>query len=119
MLQEAKDASQRIAEEEKVSVEWSFLFHIAPTRFHPKLIEFAAEAVEEAGCKAYQLPSGPLHDAPEICIAGVPTTMLFVQTLRGLSHIKDEDAKEEHLEMGVQALDGLARRTMDWIAKKI
>jgi hydantoinase/carbamoylase family amidase len=118
MLQEAKDASYRIADEEKVNVEWSHLFRIAPTRFHPELIEFAAQAVEKAGCKAFQLPSGPLHDAAEICIAGVPTTMLFVQTLRGLSHIKEEDAKEEHLILGVQAFDDLARRTMNWITKK-
>ena len=36
--------------------------------------------------------------------------MLFVQSLRGLSHTKLEDTKPEHLELAVQALDRLARR---------
>ena len=34
--------------------------------------------------------------------------MLFVQSLRGLSHTKLEDTKHEHLELAVQALDRLA-----------
>ena len=55
-----------------------------------------------------QLPSGPLHDAAEVSRAGVPTVMLFVQSLRGLSHTKLEDTKPEHLELAVQALDRLA-----------
>jgi hypothetical protein len=42
--------------------------------------------------------------------------MLFVQSLRGLSHTKLEDTKVEHLELSVRALDRLADRTMAWIA---
>jgi N-carbamoyl-L-amino-acid hydrolase len=42
--------------------------------------------------------------------------MMFVQSLRGLSHTKLEDTKEEHLELAVAALDGLASRTIDWVA---
>ena len=53
-------------------------------------------------------PSGPLHDAAEVSRAGIPTVMVFVQSLRGLSHTKLEDTKAEHLELSVQALDRLA-----------
>ena len=42
--------------------------------------------------------------------------MLFVQSLRGLSHTKLEDTKPEHLELSVAALDRLASKTIDWIA---
>ena len=63
-----------------------------------------------------RLPSGPLHDAAEVSRAGVPTVMLFVQSLRGLSHTKLEDTKEEHLELAVSALDRLASKTIDWVA---
>jgi len=42
--------------------------------------------------------------------------MLFVQSLRGLSHTKLEDTKDEHLELSVQALDRLTDRTISWIA---
>ena len=42
--------------------------------------------------------------------------MLFVQSLRGLSHTKLEDTREEHLELAVSALDRLASKTIDWVA---
>jgi N-carbamoyl-L-amino-acid hydrolase len=64
----------------------------------------------------HRLPSGPLHDAAEVARAGIPTVMLFVQSLRGLSHTKLEDTREEHLELSVAALDGLATRAADWVA---
>jgi hypothetical protein len=44
-----------------------------------------------------------------------PTVMLFVQSLRGISHNKIEDTKEEHIEMSVKALDRLASETTKWI----
>jgi len=55
-------------------------------------------------------PRGPLHDAAEVSRAGIPTVMMFVQSLRGISHNKIEDTREEHLEMSVTALDRLANR---------
>ena len=44
--------------------------------------------------------------------------MLFVQSLRGLSHTKLEDTKPEHLELSVLALDRLASKTLDWLAAR-
>jgi N-carbamoyl-L-amino-acid hydrolase len=42
--------------------------------------------------------------------------MLFVQSLRGLSHTRLEDTRPEHLELSVHALDRLASRTLDWLS---
>ena len=42
--------------------------------------------------------------------------MMFVQSLRGLSHTKLEDTKDEHLELCVAALDRLADKTIAWVA---
>lgn len=116
MLAQAKQASQRFAQEENISVAWERLWNIEPILFHPQLIEFADEAIRETCGASHRLPSGPLHDAAEVARAGVPTIMLFVQSLRGLSHTKVEDTKEEHLELSVQALDRLASKTMAWLA---
>jgi len=44
--------------------------------------------------------------------------MMFVQSLKGISHNKIEDTKEEHLGMSVVALDRLASKTMDWILRQ-
>jgi N-carbamoyl-L-amino-acid hydrolase len=113
MLAEAKEASERFAQEEDVEVEWERIWSIEPILFDPELIELADEAVREVAGQSHQLPSGPLHDAAEISRAGVPTVMLFVQSLRGLSHTKLEDTRPEHLELSVQALDRLATKTLE------
>jgi N-carbamoyl-L-amino-acid hydrolase len=116
MLAEAKEASERFAREEDVEVEWERVWRIDPILFDPTLIELADEAVTEVAGQSHRLPSGPLHDAAEVARAGVPTVMLFVQSLRGLSHTKLEDTEPEHLELSVQALDRLAARTLDRLA---
>ncbi len=118
MLQEAKEAGERFAKEENVSMEWKPLWKIHPILFHPDLIEMADEAIRETCGTVHRLPSGPLHDAAEVARAGVPTIMLFVQSLRGLSHAKEEDTKEEHIKLSVEALDRLATKTMRWIASQ-
>ncbi len=116
MLVEAKEAAERFAAEENIEMEWERIWNIEPILFDETLIGFADEAVREVSGSSHQLPSGPLHDAAEVARAGVPTVMLFVQSLRGLSHTKLEDTKEEHLELSVQALDRLTDRTIAWLA---
>ncbi len=76
-----------------------------------------ASAIEVSG-GCHRMASGPLHDAAEMARAGIPTVMLFVQSLRGLSHTPDEDTLPEHLELSVRALDRLADRTMEWVQKR-
>src|SRR5215217_7298041 len=116
MLSLAKEASDRFAAEENIEYEWERIWNIEPIPFHETLIGFADEAVAEVAGQSHRLPSGPLHDAAEVARAGVPTVMLFVQSLRGLSHTKLEDTKPEHLELSVRALDRLASKTLDWLA---
>jgi beta-ureidopropionase / N-carbamoyl-L-amino-acid hydrolase len=116
MLAEAKEASERFAREEDVEVEWQQVWRIDPILFDDGLIELADEAVTEVAGVSHRLPSGPLHDAAEVARIGIPTVMLFVQSLRGLSHTKLEDTKPEHLELSVQALDRLAGKTLDRLA---
>jgi len=118
MHADAREASERFAREGNVRVSWERLWHIAPAPFHPDLINFCDEAVREVCGVSHRLPSGPLHDAAEVCMAGVPTVMMFTQSLHGISHNKIEDTKEEHLEMSVAALDKLADKTMAWIAAR-
>ena len=118
MLADAKEASERFARERNLEVEWERIWTIEPILFDPDLIELADESIQEVTGSSHRLPSGPLHDAAEVSRAGVPTVMLFVQSLRGLSHTKLEDTKEEHLELSVQALDRLAAKTIERIAAR-
>ena len=118
MYEEAREASERFAHEEGCTVEWSRIWSIEPVPFHPELIDFCEAGDRETAGAAHRLPSGPLHDAAEVARAGIPTVMMFVQSLRGISHNKIEDTREEHLELAVAALDRLASKSADWILSK-
>jgi len=115
MLEDARVASQAFAKEGNVTVSWDRLWQIEPVLFDPDLIGLCEDAIGEICGQRYRLPSGPLHDAAEVARAGVPTVMMFVQSLHGISHNKIEDTKEEHLELCVKAFDRLAEKTMKWI----
>jgi N-carbamoyl-L-amino-acid hydrolase len=116
MLADARERSERYAAEEDLEVEWSRIWRIDPILFDETLIELADESIREVAGTSHRLPSGPLHDAAEVARAGVPTVMVFVQSLRGLSHTKLEDTKAEHLELAVAALDRLADKTIAHVA---
>jgi hydantoinase/carbamoylase family amidase len=116
MLDDATSASEKFAREGNVGVSWERVWNIEPILFNNELIELAEAAITESGAKGHRLPSGPLHDAAEVARSGVPTVMMFVQSLHGISHNKIEDTKEEHLEQAVTAFDKLADKAMQWIA---
>ena len=115
MLREAKEKSTDFAREEGCTMEWSRIWNIAPEPFHPALIDLCHEAVRETTGTSHLMPSGPLHDAAEVSRAGIPTVMMFAQSLRGISHNKIEDTSEEHLELAITAFDRLASKTINWI----
>jgi beta-ureidopropionase / N-carbamoyl-L-amino-acid hydrolase len=118
MYREAQEASRQFAAEENCTVDWSRLWSIEPVPFHPHLLDLCDQAIRETAGTSHRMPSGPLHDAAEVSRAGIPTVMMFVQSLKGISHNKIEDTREEHLEMSVAALDRLASKTMAWIRKQ-
>jgi hydantoinase/carbamoylase family amidase len=115
-LAEARTASERFAKEGGVEVAWERLWNIEPVLFDPQLLRACEESIVETCGTVHRLPSGPLHDAAEVARAGVPTVMMFVQSLHGISHNKIEDTLEEHLELCVIAFDKLAGKTMDALA---
>lgn len=126
MLREARAASERFAAEERCTVEWSKIWSIEPIPFDGRLMQFCAEAIVEADVAADRgstraddvprLASGPLHDAAEVSRSGVPTVMMFVQSLRGLSHNKLEDTRRDHLRQAVGAMAVLAEKTVAWVS---
>src|SRR5205823_14704665 len=96
---------------------WERLWQIEPVLFNNELIALCDEAIRETCGVSHRMPSGPLHDAAEVDRAGVPTVMMFVQSLHGISHNKIEDTKEEHLALAVKAFDKLADKTIRWIER--
>ena len=113
MLAQARGAAERIAAEEGCAVAWEQVWEIEPIPFDEGLIELAAAAIEDVAGTSERLPSGPLHDAAEMARV-MPTVMVFVKSLGGVSHTKEEDTPEADLELSVRALYELTRRTLAW-----
>jgi hydantoinase/carbamoylase family amidase len=115
MFREAREASERFASEERCTVEWSRIWNIEPIAFHPALLDLCDQSIREVAKSSHRMPSGPLHDAAEVSRAGIPTVMMFVQSLGGISHNKIEDTREEHLELAVAAIDRLATKAISYL----
>ncbi|MBI4955788.1 MAG: Zn-dependent hydrolase [Myxococcales bacterium] len=115
MNREAREASERAARANDVTVEWQHLWRIDPRPFDPALLALCAEAVTEETGEAPHLPSGPLHDAAEMALH-MPTVMMFSSSSRGLSHCKEEDTPEPHLERTIRAFLKLVDKTVAHVA---
>jgi N-carbamoyl-L-amino-acid hydrolase len=111
MHRDARDASERCARENNVGVEWKHLWRIEPRPFDPALVRLCEEAVREETGDAPKLPSGPLHDAAEM-VPHVPVVMMFAYSSNGLSHCKEEDTPEPHLEKTISAYLRLVQKTV-------
>jgi len=111
MLDAAREAAANAAGHNNVSVEWKRLWQIEPRPFDPGLIELCTQAVREVTGDAPQLPSGPLHDAAEM-VPHMPVVMMFAYSSNGLSHCKEEDTPEPHLEKTITAFLKLVEKTV-------
>jgi hydantoinase/carbamoylase family amidase len=117
MWVDAQAAAERFAKEGNVRFSSQRFLQIQPVPFHEELISLCANAIAECGARPHRLPSGALHDASEVARVGVPTVMMFVQSLHGVSHSQVEDTREEHLELAVVAFNALAERVSGWVLR--
>jgi N-carbamoyl-L-amino-acid hydrolase len=109
----------RVAAAEKVESAIEVLWSIDPIHFHPDLVGFAADVVEARSGVRHLMPSGPMHDSAEMSRLGVPTIMMFVPSLYGLSHTHIEDTAFADIELGVAAFDDLVRRMLPWAGARL
>jgi N-carbamoyl-L-amino-acid hydrolase len=120
MFREARDASER-SRPRRNAARWSGRASGTASRSpsHPTLLDLCDESIREVAGKAQnRMPSGPLHDAAEVSRAGIPTVMMFVQSVECISHNKIEDTREEHLEQAITAFDRLASKAMQFVASR-
>jgi N-carbamoyl-L-amino-acid hydrolase len=92
---------------ELFSGDWEPAWRIDPVPFDPGLVALARDV-----CGGHAMTSGALHDAAAMAPL-VPTVMLFVPSIRGISHSRAEDTAEEDIAEGVRALDRLLDRTIE------
>ena len=116
MLRDAREAADARARARTTStVEWREVWRIEPRPFDPTLVRLCEEAVREETGDAPRLPSGPLHDAAEM-VPHMPVVMMFAYSSNGLSHCKEEDTPDPHLETSVRAYLRLVQKTIAHVA---
>jgi N-carbamoyl-L-amino-acid hydrolase len=102
MYAEAKLAADKAAQAQGVSVEWEKIWTIAPTIFDSALVELCKQSVKEEVGEDTTIYSGPLHDSAEMAKL-VPSVMMFAMSEKGLSHCKEENTPDHHLETAIRA----------------
>jgi len=111
MLAEAQEAAGALSAARNCSASSELVWRIEPTKFDPALVDLASVAVKEATGSQRRLTSGALHDAAEVARV-VPAGMMFVPSIGGLSHTKDEDTSEADLKIGIETFAALANRVL-------
>jgi len=102
MLERVREAAEETARERGCELGEESIWRIEPVAFDRELVDLAADV---AGGR--RLASGALHDAA--AIAGVrPAAMLFVPSIGGVSHAREEDTAEADLRAGIEAFARLA-----------
>jgi len=96
--------ARQTAKNHGLDLERSGLLAAPPTPMDDTLagqLRAAAEAIVPGRWRS--MPSGALHDATNVARL-MPTAMLFVPSIGGISHAFGEDTAEEHLVLGSQVL---------------
>jgi len=101
MLASTREHIQAVASERGCEVSEEPIWRIEPIEFDPDLVELAAEACERVTGRAYELPSGALHDAASMA-PHLPTAMVFSPSLAGVSHSPEEDTAEADLRVAIE-----------------
>jgi N-carbamoyl-L-amino-acid hydrolase len=97
------DAIERLAEAEGVTTSWRALARFEPVTFDDAVVDLVAATAERHGHRVRRMPSGAGHDAQmlaRVCPAG----MVFVPSIRGISHNPAEHTSEEDLAAGLAVL---------------
>lgn len=92
-----------IADELGLEIEINLWMDEAPVAMDDKIIETVETACKEEGLDYKVMHSGAGHDA-QIFAPRVPTGMIFVQSLKGISHNPKEFSETKDLVQGIEAL---------------
>ncbi len=104
------ETAESIADERGIGCTLEPGIPVAPRRFDSTLREALAAAAEHVAPDRWRrMPSGALHDATNVARL-MPAAMLFVPSIRGISHSFEEDTAEADLVTGAQVLLDAVRR---------
>jgi len=100
---------ERVASERGLEYSVELLSASGGARMDEGIQEAFAQAARARGVEAMRLPSGPAHDAAAFGACGIPTGMIFVPSIGGLSHCPEEATEQDDLLLGAQILEDVVR----------
>jgi N-carbamoyl-L-amino-acid hydrolase len=93
----------QLARDEGVKIETHSLARFAPVIFDKNIAQLVARTAQRLGHSCRPMTSGAGHDAQMIARIA-PTAMIFVPSIKGISHNPAEDTRPEHLAAGADVL---------------
>lgn len=85
------------------SIEMTKIIEQENTVCSPELISLLKECAEDLGYSSATVYSGAGHDLINTSMI-MPSALLFIPSVKGISHHKDEFSKKEHIEKGTKVL---------------
>ena len=98
-----KTFTEKVNDEGQINIKIEDLYRTDPVLCSEKIITAIKEAFYSIGLKEYSLMSGAGHDSmqfADIC----PIGMIFVRSIKGISHNKEEYSTEEDCALGAEVL---------------
>ena len=94
---------KRVAESEDVEIDTKWVARFEPVVFDPRVVELVESTSSALGLPVRRMPSGAGHDAQ--ILAGVcPAGMVFVPSVKGISHNPAEHTEPDDLVAGANVL---------------
>ena len=94
---------RRVAESEDVEIDTKWVARFEPVVFDPRVVELVESTASALGLSVRRMPSGAGHDAQ--ILAGVcPAGMVFVPSVKGISHNPAEHTEPDDLIAGANVL---------------
>jgi allantoate deiminase len=106
---EIESVIRSTASEMRLDAEISCWMNEPPVPMDKRLTEILTETCKESGLDYQMIHSGAGHDS-QILAPVYPTAMLFVPSVKGISHNPNENTRMEDLAAGVDALEAALRK---------
>lgn len=95
---------QTVADERDLTITTSEIDRSKPINLDQNMKRRLREAAQTLNIEPRQLPSGGGHDAMNLQHAGVPTGMLFVPSIDGISHSPNEETSDSAIRKAARIL---------------
>lgn len=107
------DLLRRVEADSGVTIKQNHDFHVAAVPLTSSIVDITEQAAAKCGVECLRLPSWAGHDAQIFAAAGVPTGMIFVPSIDGISHAREECSDYQAIGQAVRVLEQTLRTLVE------